>query len=77
MCPVTSKQDMQAPPASTVDNEHRQAIHDLRNHINALMMNASALALFCKDDRAKSFLAIIETEAVRCHEALDRLSAPP
>jgi hypothetical protein len=55
--------------------ELRRLVHDLRNHVNSLMMNAGAVAALCKEgDRVARFVAHIEDDGERCAQTLRKLS---
>lgn len=60
------------PQATVVDVEHQ-----LRNHLNSLLMNAGVLGLRC-DDRAdtRAVLDQMESDAAGCLGQLQRLFAP-
>jgi signal transduction histidine kinase len=59
-----------------IPREELQAlIHDLRNHLNSLLMNAGVLAAACQDrQRYGRYIDQVEQEGERCAEALRGLS---
>lgn len=60
----------------TLPREELQVlVHDLRNHLNSLLMNAGAVAALCRDGgRAERFVTQIETDGEKCAQALRDLS---
>lgn len=55
--------------------ELQTVIHDLRNHLNSLLMNAGVVAAACKDrERFGRYIEQFEREGERCAEELQGLS---
>jgi hypothetical protein len=63
-------------PTVTLPREELQVlVHDLRNHLNSLLMNAGAVAAMCKDGgRAERFVTQLESDGEKCAQALRDLS---
>jgi hypothetical protein len=56
-------------------DELQALIHDLRNHLNSLLMNAGVVAAACPDrQRYGRYIEQVEQEGERCAEALRGLS---
>lgn len=69
------------PAALTADTpaisraELRVFVHELRNHLNSLLMNAAVVSSACTDrERLGRYLDQIDVEGQRCADALHRLA---
>lgn len=66
------------PPGETVTIPHRELqvlVHDLRNHLNSMLMNAGVLASHCRADaKAAQHAAQLEDDGEKCAQALRDLS---
>lgn len=78
--PLASKPEPEAgtPPADTVlvpRPELQALVHDLRNHINSMLMNAGVLATLCNGHpKAARYAAQLEDDGERCAQALRDVS---
>ena len=66
-------------PADDVVQMPREAlqalVHDLRNHLNTILMNAGVVARLCEDkQRVARYVAQFEQEGERCAHALKAIS---
>jgi hypothetical protein len=53
----------------------RRHVHDLRNHLNSMLMSASVVSSQCKDPvRYGRYIEQVETEGDKCARALTQLS---
>ena len=50
-------------------------VHDLRNHLNTILMNAGVAARLCEDkERVARYVAQFEQEGERCAQTLQAIS---
>jgi hypothetical protein len=60
----------------TIPRQELQAlVHDLRNHLNSMLMNGGVLAAHCRsNEKAAHHAALLEEDGDRCAQALRKLS---
>lgn len=62
-------------PLPITREELEVLVHDLRNHLNSLLMNAAVIASACPDRaRLGHFIDQVERDGERCAEALQRVA---